>query len=148
MNHLDDLLYAKICHYLSLVNCSSTDITNLMITSSSIREMVKQNVNIQKHRVVTFTRPNSKIKWVSDPICLTCHRIKDYDFNELVRIRNVFSNIHLGMKYNGSKSSIFIHRDTQSELETFLVKLAKLTKNVVVTRNYCCRGKGVEIDLS
>lgn len=152
MNQLDNLLYAKICDYFPLVNCKSSDITNLMTTNSTVREMVKDNAKIEKHRVVRFTRRDSKIKWSSDRICLTCHSIKDNDFNELVHIRNAFSNIHTKWRrktsYSDSSSAIFIHRKTQTELETFLVKLAKVTKNVVISRNYCCGGKGVEIELS
>lgn len=165
MNQLDNLLYAKICDYFPLVNCNSSDITNLMTTNSTVREMVKDNAKIEQHRVVTFTRRYSKIKWISDRICLTCHRIKEDDFNELVHIRNAFSNIHddfnqlvhmrnafsnVHAKRDRKKcySPIFIHRNTQQELETFLVKLAKVTNNVIISRNYCCGGKGVEIDLS
>ncbi len=152
MNQLDNLLYAKICNYFPLVNCKSSDITNLMSTNSKVREMIKENVNIEKHRLVRFSKRTSKIKWTSDMICLTCHRIKENDFNELVYIRNAFSNVHANrftnISYRGSSSSIFIHRNTQQELETFLVKLGRVTKNVVISRNYCCEGKGVEIDLS
>lgn len=152
MNQLDNLLYAKICNYFPLVNCKSSDISNLMSTNSKVREMINENVKIEKHRVVTFTRQKCKIEWISDRICLTCHKIKEDDFNELVHIRNAFSNvdaIRFTMKsYRGSSSSIFIHRNTQQELETFLVKLGRVTKNVVISRNYCCEGKGVEIDLS
>ena len=89
--------------------------------------MIKKNVKIEKHRVVTFTRRKCKIEWISDRICLTCHRIKEDDFNELVYIRNAFSNVHANrftnISYRGSSSSIFIHRNRQQELETFLVKL-------------------------
>ena len=148
MNQLDNLLYAKICNYFTLENCKSNDITNLMSTNSTVREMIKENVKIEKHRVVTFTRRKCKIEWISDRICLTCHRIKQDDFNELVYIRNAFSNVHAKRVRKKCYSSIFIHRNTQQELETFLVKLGRVTKNVVISRNYCCEGKGVEIELS
>ena len=148
MNQLDNLLYAKICNYFPLVNCKSSDITNLMSTNSKVREMIKENVNIEKHRVVRFSKRTSKIKWTSDMICLTCHRIKENDFYELLYIRDAFSNVHAKRDRKKSYSSIFIHRNTQQELETFLVKLGRVTKNVVISRNYCCEGKGVEIELS
>ena len=148
MNQLDNLLYAKICNYFPLVNCKSNDITNLMSTNSKVREMIKENVNIEKHRVVRFSKRTSKIKWTSDMICLTCHRIKENDFYELVYIRDAFSNVHAKRDRKKCYSPIFIHRNTQQELETFLVKLGRVTKNVVISRNYCCEGKGVEIELS
>lgn len=148
MNELDNLLYAKICCYFPLLSCKSTDISNLMCVSTTVREMIKENVKIEKHRVVTFTRRKCKIEWISDRICLTCHRIKEDDFNELVYIRNAFSNVHAKRVRKKCYSSIFIHRNTQQELETFLVKLGRVTKNVVISRNYCCEGKGVEIELS
>ena len=81
-------------------------------------------------------------------ICLTCHRIKENDFYELVYIRDAFSNVHAERDRKKCYSPIFIHRNTQQELETFLVKLGRVTKNVVISRNYCCEGKGVEIELS
>ena len=148
MNELDNLLYAKICCYFPLLSCKSTDISNLMCVSTTVREMIKENVKIEKHRVVTFTRRKCKIEWISDRICLTCHRIKEDDFNELVYIRNAFSNVHAKRDRKKCYSSIFIHRNTQQELETFLVKLGRVTKNVVISRNYCCEGKGVVIELS
>ena len=148
MNELDNLLYAKICCYFPLLSCKSTDISNLMCVSTTVREMIKENVKIEKHRVVTFTRRKCKIEWISDRICLTCHRIKEDDFNELVYIRNAFSNVHAKRDRKKCYSSIFIHRNTQQELETFLVKLGRVTKNVAISRNYCCEGKGVEIELS
>ena len=122
MNELDNLLYAKICCYFPLLSCKSTDISNLMCVSTTVREMIKENVKIEKHRVVTFTRRKCKIEWISDRICLTCHRIKEDDFNELVYIRNAFSNVHAKRDRKKCYSSIFIHRNTEQELESFLVK--------------------------
>ena len=154
MNRLDDLLYAKVCAYLPLVNCNGDDIRNLKLTSTSIAEMVKKNVKIEQHRVVSFCKRKSRVKWSSDALCLTCHKINNEDYQQLLQIRNQLS---LGFTrdkylaapfYDKDKCGIYIHRKTQSELETFLVKLRKVTKNVVITRNFCCEGKGVEIDVS
>ena len=154
MNCLDDLLYAKICAYLPLVNCDGDDIRNLKLTNTSIATMVKKNVKIQQHRVVSFCKRKSRVKWSSDALCLTCHKINNEDYHQLLQIRNQLS---LGFPSrldpfvyanDKEKCGIYIHRKTQSELETFLVKLRKVTKNVVITRNFCCEGKGVEIDVS
>ena len=75
-----------------------------------------------------------------------------------MHIKQQFTNIYNINRYSYSRkivsyekrnsSSIFIHRNTQQELETFIIKLRKIAKNIVITRTYCWDGKGVEIELA
>ena len=143
METIDDLVLLTICKYLNDTSCKTATINNMLVTSHDLRKRILKNITIKKHRVVHFVK-KSNIKWTMNPLCLKCNRINEQDLMELVRIRNEFSNVSNKQSVG---RGIFIHRDTQSELETFLVKLMSVTKNVYITRNVCCDGKGVEIDL-
>ena len=143
METIDDLVLLTICKYLNDTSCKTATINNMLVTSHDLRKRILKNITIKKHRIVHFVK-KSNIKWTTNPLCLMCNRINEQDLIELVRIRNEFSNVSNKQSVG---RGIFIHRDTQAELETFLVKLMSVTKNVYITRNVCCGGKGVEIDL-
>ena len=143
METIDDLVLLTICNYLNDPSCKTATMNNILVTSRELKKRILKNITIKKHRVVHFVK-KSNIKWTTNPLCLKCNRINEQDLMELVRIRNEFSNVSNKLSVG---RGIFIHRDTQAELETFIVKLMCVTKNVYITRNVCCGGKGVEIDL-
>ena len=164
MNTLDTFITHHIIDFLNMPSCKSNDVTNIKCVNRELKSMLQEYKKIKKHRVVKIKNNNSKIKWKHVKLCLTCNSITDTDFQELLSIRNKFSrvqvhpntlsnNINL-KKYDyrnytlSPSSSINIHRNTQQELETFIVKLRRVTSNVIISGNYCCNGKGVEIDLS
>ena len=162
MNTLDTFITHRIIDFLNVPSCKSNDVSNIKCVNRELKSMIQDYKKFKKHRVVKIKNNNSKIKWKHVNVCLTCNRINDSDLQELLSIRDNFSRVQLlsirdkftSKRYNSwgvpivSSSSIYIHRKTQQELETFIVKLRRVTSNVVISRNYCCDGKGVEIELS
>ena len=150
MNTLDTFITHRIIDFLNVPSCKSNDVSNIKCVNRELKSMIQDYKKFKKHRVVKIKNNNSKIKWKHVNVCLTCNRINDSDLQELLSIRDKFTS----KRYNSwgvpivSSSSIYIHRKTQQELETFIVKLRRVTSNVVISRNYCCDGKGVEIELS
>ena len=110
-------------------------------------------ITLQYHKVILLRNDKSKIKWHSNKICLTCNRISLDEWDEILTIKQSFSNIYnmKSLKHlsfiNRDSPHIYIHRNTQQELETFIIKLNRIATNIVITNNYCCEGKGVEIDV-
>ena len=153
MNKVDDLVLTKICKYFETKTCNCKELDHLLCVSSYFRDKILKLVTIQRHKVVLLTDSNSKICWCSNKICLTCNRFNDDEWEEIMNIKQRFSNVYNinSLKYlsyvNRNSSGIYIHRKTQQALETFIIKLKKIATNIVITRNYCCSGKGVEIDV-
>ena len=150
MNDVDDLILTNICKYFDTRTCKCKDLAHLLCVSSYFQQKIPKLVTIQRHKVILITNCKSNIRWRSNKICLTCNRIGFTEWNEILRIKNCFSNIYSlkNLSYmNRDSSCIYIHRNTQQELETFIIKLTRVATNIVITRNYCCNGKGVEIDL-
>ena len=154
MNKIDDLVLTNICKYFDTRTCKCKELDNLLCVCSYFRDKIPKIVSMQRHKVVIFTNCKSKICWHSDKICLTCNRFNDDEWGEILNIKQRFSNVYNinSLKYlsnvNRNSSGIYIHRKTQHELESFIIKLIKIATNIVITRNYCCEGKGVEIDLA
>ena len=157
MENIDDLILQHICSYFNTITCKCEDLDNLVSVSCYFKEKIPTLIRFQRHKVKVLVNCKSKIQWYSNKICLTCNRLSDSDCQELMHIKQQFTNIYNINRYSYSRemvsyekrnsSSIFIHRNTQQELESFIIKLRKIAKNIVITRNYCCDGKGVEIDL-
>jgi hypothetical protein len=154
MNKIDDLVLTNICKYFDTKTCKCKELVYLLYVSSYFREKISKLVTIQRHKVVLLADSKSKIRWCSNKICLTCNRVNDNEWEEIMNIKQRFSNVYNinSLKYlsymNRDSSGIYIHRKTQQELESFIIKLIKVATNIVITRNYCCNGKGVEIDLA
>jgi len=154
MNKIDDLVLTNICKYFDTKTCKCKELVYLLYVSKYFREKIPKLVTIQRHKVIIFTNCKSKIRWCSNKICLTCNRVNDNEWEEIMNIKQRFSNVYNinSLKYlsymNRDSSGIYIHRKTQQELESFIIKLKKVATNIVITRNYCCEGKGVEIDLA
>ena len=154
MNTVDDLVLSNICKYFDTRTCNCKDIDHLLSVSHYFQQKIPNLVKIQRHKVITLKNCKSKIRWKSNKICLTCNRINDDEWKEIRNIKQRFTNVYNinSLKYlsyaNRDLSGIFIHRNTQQELETFIIKLKKVATNIEITRNYCCGGKGVEIDLA
>ena len=153
MNKVDDLVLTKICKYFETKTCKGKELDHLLCVSSYYRQKIPKLVTIQRHKVILFTNCKSKIRWCSNKICLTCNRINDNEWEEIMNIKQRFLNVYninllKNLSYNTREiSGIYIHRKTQQALETFIIKLKKIATNIVITRNYCCSGKGVEIDV-
>ena len=158
MENIDDLILQQICGYFNTLTCKCKDLDNLVGVSRYFKENIPTVIRFQRHKVNVLVNCKSKIQWCSNKICLTCNRLSDNDWRELMHIKQQFTNIYNINRYSYSRemvsyekrnsSSIFIHRNTQQELESFIIKLRKISKNIVITRNYCCDGKGVEIELA
>ena len=158
MENIDDFFLLVICSYFNTITCKCKDLDNLVSVSCYFKEKIPTVIRFQRHKVKVLVNCKSKIQWYSNKICLTCNRLSDSECQELMHIKQQFTNIYNINRYSYSRkivsyekrnlSSIFIHRNTQQELETFIIKLRKISKNIVITRNYCCDGKGVEIELA
>tara|TARA_X000001036_G_C20690054_1_gene809074 strand:- start:2109 stop:2603 length:495 start_codon:yes stop_codon:yes gene_type:complete len=164
MNTLDIFISHRIIDFLNVPCCKSNDVNNIKCVNRELKAMLQEYKKFKKHRLIKIKTNNSKIIWKHVKLCLTCNRINETDIQEILSIRDKFSRVQvhpntLFNKINLKKydyrnntlspsSSINIHRDTQQELETFIVKLKRVISNVVISKNYCCEGKGVEIDLS
>tara|TARA_B100001758_G_scaffold247910_1_gene268426 strand:- start:2430 stop:2921 length:492 start_codon:yes stop_codon:yes gene_type:complete len=163
MDTLDKFTIHAIYDFLNVPSCKSKYVNVIKCVNRELKSHLTDYKYI-KHRVVKIKNNNSKLKWKNINLCLTCNRINDTDLQEILSIRDKFSrvqvhsnnlyneinlnNYNYGLKFSKPSSSIFIHRNTQQELETFIVKLRRVTSNVVISKNYCCDGKGVEIDLN
>jgi len=154
MNKVDDLVLTNICKYFETKTCNCKELDHLLCVSSYFRDKILKLVTIQRHKVIILNNCKSKIRWCSNKICLTCNRFNDDEWEEIMNIKHRFSNVYniKSLKYlsynNRNSSGIYIHRNTQQELESFIIKLKKVATNIDITRNYCCEGKGVEIDLA
>ena len=132
MNNVDDLVLSNICKYFDTRTCNCKDIDDLLSVSRYFQEKIPNLVKIQRHKVITLKNCKSKIRWKSNNICLTCNRINDNEWKEIRNIKQRFTNIYNinSLKYlsydNRVLSGIFIHRNTQQELETFIIKLKKM----------------------